>query len=107
MDVCIIREPSSLFFAPYALDMAMPDPIDNPIKKLTMSVTRLAVEPTAENSVCPTNVPTTIMSAVLNKSCNTPVAISGTANFKIFGNSLPRVMSISRVFDEIFKPFIS
>ena len=56
---------------------------------------RAALDPTAAMELSPANLPTTITSAALNKSCSTPEHISGNANRTIFLKTGPLVMSIS------------
>ena len=53
------------------------------------------VAPTAASDVSPAYLPTTIISAALNKSCNTPESIKGILKSNIFPNSGPLHISIS------------
>lgn len=57
---------------------------------------RAPVAPTAASAWLPENLPTTIISAALNSSCRMFIAIIGSANIKIFENSGPLHMSMSR-----------
>ena len=69
--------------------------MDRPMNRLTMSWMRALVEPTAARAVGPTNWPTTMMSAALNKSCRIPDRARGMANRMVLLTMGPLVMSIS------------
>ena len=70
-------------------------PTEKPINRLTIRLMTALVEPTAARAVGPTNWPTTMMSAALNKSCRIPDRARGMANRMVLLTMGPLVMSIS------------
>ena len=52
--------------------------MESPINTLVKRLISEPVEPTAANASLPANLPTTIVSAALNKSCKIPESINGT-----------------------------
>ena len=64
------------------------------MKTLTRRFINDEVEPIAASAFVPTNLPATIMSAALNKSCNIPESMSGMVKETILGKSFPSHMFI-------------
>ena len=93
--VCTVSLSSLSFLAPKYLATSTLAPMESPMNRFDKSSIRELVEPTAARELSPANRPTTIMSAALNRSCNTPEHISGKANSNIFLSMGPLHISIS------------
>ena len=68
IEVCTVSETALSSFAPWYLATSTLVPMDSPINRLTSRLISEPVEPTAARAVFPVNLPTTITSAVLNRS---------------------------------------
>ena len=63
--------------------------VDKPRNRLVIRFTREAVEPTAAREFSEAKLPTTIISAALNSSCNTLDSSRGSVSFSSFGKMEP------------------